>query len=447
MTVATHIRPFPTPRHDKQRQEVFDKLESRVRSYARSFGAVFNRAEGARIHDDQGRAYLDFLSGAGSLNYGHNHPVLRDALIDYIGGNGIAHSLDLHTVAKANFLEALEARILRPRQLEYVAQFTGPTGANAVEAALKLARKVTGRSTVVSFTNGFHGVTLGALAATGNSHHRGAAGVDMGGVVRMPFDGYLGPQTDTLDYFEKALGDASSGLDRPAAVILETVQGEGGLNVASAGWLKRLQGICRAHEILMIVDDIQAGCGRTGRFFSFEEAGLVPDIITLSKSLSGMGLPFAIVLIRRELDVWQPGEHNGTFRGNNHAFVTATAALNHFWADDVFAAEVRRKAKVLHERLARIAHSHEEEITVRGRGMMQGLAFSNADDAAAASREAYRRGMIIETAGPDDEVLKCLCPLTITDSELAEGLDIVEASVRQVFAARRVPRAPSKVSS
>ena len=199
MTPVTQFRALQVPRPDKSSQEVFDKLESRVRSYARSFGAVFNRAEGARIFDEHGRAYLDFLSGAGSLNYGHNHPLLRDALVQYITGNGIAHSLDLHTVAKASFLDALDTRILQPRALDYVAQFTGPTGANAVEAALKLARKVTGRRNVVSFTNGFHGVTLGALAATGNSHHRGAAGIDMGGVTRMPFDGYLGPQVERRD--------------------------------------------------------------------------------------------------------------------------------------------------------------------------------------------------------------------------------------------------------
>lgn len=446
MTTITKIRALQPAASDKSRQELFDKLESRVRSYARSFGAVFNRAEGAHIYDEHGRAYLDFLSGAGSLNYGHNHPVLRDALIHYISGNGIAHSLDLHTTAKAAFLDTLDTRILRSRQLDYVAQFTGPTGANAVEAALKLARKVTGRRTVVSFTNGFHGVTLGALAATGNSHHRGAAGIDMGGVARMPFDGYLGAQVDTLDYFEKVLGDASSGIDLPAAVIVETVQGEGGLNVASARWLLRLQSICRSHRILLVIDDIQAGCGRTGRFFSFEEAGLKPDIVTLSKSLSGMGLPFAVTLIRRELDIWKPGEHNGTFRGNNHAFVTATAALNEFWADDRFAIDVQRKSELLRGRLHAIVARHEDAISLRGRGMMQGLAFSTAQDAVAASREAYRRGMIIETAGPDDEVLKCLCPLTISDDELAEGLEIIEASVQQVLTAPRLKHAPGGLS-
>lgn len=445
MNPVSPVRTLPIPAHASPRSEVFTRLESRVRSYSRSFGAVFDRGEGARIFDDQGRSYLDFLSGAGSLNYGHNHPVLRDALIDYVSRNGIAHSLDLHTSAKADFLEALEARILRTRKLEYVTQFTGPTGANSVEAALKLARKLTGRRAIVSFTNGFHGVTLGALAATGNSHHRGGAGVDMAGVIRMPYDGYLGPDVDTLDYFEKTLGDASSGIDHPAAVILETVQGEGGLNVASTAWLQRLQSLCRAHDILLIVDDIQAGCGRTGHFFSFEEAGLRPDIVTLSKSLSGMGLPFAVVLIRRELDEWKPGEHNGTFRGNNHAFVTATAALDHFWAGDRFASEVRRKAGILAGRLSSIAGDHAEQLTRRGRGLMQGLAFARPADAAAVSREAYRRGMIIETAGPDDEVLKCLCPLTITDAELAEGLDIIEATTRDVLSAPATRRSASQV--
>lgn len=436
MNPVIPVRPLSNTVRENSREGVFTRLESRVRSYSRSFTAVFERGEGAYLFDDRGHRYLDFLSGAGSLNYGHNHPVLRDALIDYVSRNGIAHSLDLHTSAKADFLEALESRVLRPRGLDYVAQFTGPTGANSVEAALKLARKYTGRRSIVSFTNGFHGVTLGALAATGNSHHRGGAGVDMAGVVRMPYDGYLGPTVDTLDYFEKTLGDSSSGIDLPAAVIVETVQGEGGLNTATAAWLKRLQALCRAHQILLIVDDIQAGCGRTGRFFSFEHAGIRPDIVTLSKSLSGMGLPFAVVLIGRHLDVWKPGEHNGTFRGNNHAFITATAALQHFWSDDALEREVRRKAEILGERLGSLADRYGDLVSRRGRGLMQGLAFVDPAHAEAVSREAFHRNMIIETAGPADEVVKCLCPLTILDSELNQGLDIVEDATHKVLSSQ-----------
>lgn len=421
---------------------VFQKRESQVRSYARNFPLLFARAEGSYLFDVHGKAYLDFLSGAGSLNYGHNHPVLRDALVRYIRESGVTHSLDLQTTAKAEFLEKLEAMILKPRDLPYVVQFTGPTGANSVEAALKIARKYTGRRSIVAFTNGFHGVTLGALAMTGNSHHRGAACQELGGAIRMPFDGYLGPDVDTLEYLEKTLNDASSGIDHPAAVIVETVQGEGGLNTASVAWLRNLQALCRRHDMLLIVDDIQAGCGRTGSFFSFEEAGITPDIVTLSKSLSGLGLPFAITLFRRELDVWRPGEHNGTFRGNNHAFVTAAAALDHFWSDDAFAREVRRKAQYMEGRLSQIAASAPRESIVKGRGLMQGLAFTDPRHAAAVSREAFRRGMIIETSGPNDEVVKCLCPLTISDADLERGLTVLEESVATVLSAQQSrPRA------
>ncbi|MGE0113347.1 MAG: diaminobutyrate--2-oxoglutarate transaminase [Steroidobacteraceae bacterium] len=430
MTIVSHnLHALPG------RAAVFAKQESRVRSYARNFPVVFARADGVRIYDERGNAYLDFLAGAGSLNYGHNHPVLLKALVNYLQQQGITHSLDLHTSAKADFLEALESRILKPRKLSYVAQFTGPTGTNSVEAALKLARKVTGRHPVVCFTNGFHGVTLGALAMTGNAHHRGGAGLPLSGMIRMPYDGYMGTGVDTLDYFEKTLDDPSSGIDTPAAVIVETVQGEGGLNVASSAWLQKLQSICQRRKILLIVDDIQAGCGRTGAFFSFESAGIQPDFVTLSKSLSGMGLPFAITLIRRDLDIWSPGEHNGTFRGNNHAFVTAAHVLNHFWADDSFAREVQHKGELLKAGLEAICRSFPGQIQVKGRGMMLGLAFANHGFGNAISKAAFSRGLIIETSGPHDEVLKFLCPLTISEKDLALGINIVADCVSEVMLA------------
>ena len=406
---------------------VFDRMESSVQSYARAIPQVFAKGKGSYVYDQEGNAYLDFLCGAGSLNYGHNHPYLKQKLIDYISVDGITHSLDLHTDAKARFLEALDRYILKPRDLSYRVQFPGPTGTNAVEAALKIARKVTGRETIVSFTNGFHGVSLGALAVSGNEHHRGAAGVTLGGTFRLPYAGYMGDGTDTLDYFEKLLDDASSGLELPAAVIVEAVQGEGGLNVASDGWLKRLEGICRKRDILLILDDIQAGCGRTGTFFSFEPAGIKPDIVTLSKSLSGMGLPLAVTLIRPEFDEWKPGEHNGTFRGNNHAFVTAVAAFEHFWKDDRFEREVRAKAETVRERLSAVARRHKLEVC--GRGLMQGLALPSGKVAAQVSANALERGLIIETAGPDDEVVKLFCALTIDPADLDRGLGIIEESV------------------
>src|SRR5690625_1568167 len=310
--------------------QTLERLESNVRTYSRSFPVVFTQAKNARLTDENGKEYIDFLAGAGTLNYGHNNPHLKQALLDYLASDGIVHGLDFWTAAKRDYLETLEEVILKPRGLEYKVHLPGPTGTNAVEAAIRLARVAQGRHNIVTFTNGFHGVTMGSLAATGNRKFREATGgIPLQGAAFMPYDGYLGDHHDTLDYFEKLLSDNSSGLDIPAAVIVETVQGEGGINVASDEWLQRLEKICRANDILLIIDDIQAGCGRTGKFFSFEYAGIKPDIVTNSKSLGGYGLPMAITLFNRDLDIWEPGEHNGTFRGNNLAFIAATEALSY----------------------------------------------------------------------------------------------------------------------
>lgn len=414
---------------------IFEEIESEVQSYARSFPRIFHKAQGEFLYDEEGKQYLDFLAGAGTLNYGHNNPVFKEKLLDYIHEDGITHGLDMHTRAKANFLETFNEKILKPRELEYVMQFTGPTGTNAVEAAMKLARNVTGRENIIAFTNGFHGVSLGALAATGNSHHRKAAGVSLSGVSRMPFDGYLGDNVDTSAYLDKVLSDSSSGIDHPAAVIVETVQGEGGINAASIEWLQNLEQVCRKHDVLLIVDDIQAGCGRTGTFFSFEETGIKPDIVTLSKSLGGYGLPFAVVLFRPELDHWKPGEHNGTFRGNNFAFVTAKAAIDHYWSDGKFSNEINRKGDYISRRLAAIVLQYGEgNFTARGRGMFQGINCVNGELAGKITRNAFQRGLLIETSGADDQVVKFLCPLIISDENLEKGIGIVEEAIKEVCA-------------
>ena len=331
--------------------------------------------------------------------------------------------MDLFTAAKREFLQTFEDLILSARGMDHRVQFTGPTGANAVEAALKLARKVTGRKNVIAFTRGFHGLSQGALAATGNTTLRMGPENAPAGVSRLPFDGYLGSETDTADLLAAMLADTSSGLDAPAAVLLETVQGEGGLNAASPRWLRRVAALAREHGALLIVDDVQAGCGRTGTFFSTEAAGVVPDIVVLSKSLSGFGLPMSVALIRPQYDVWEPGEHTGTFRGNGHAFVTATEALRKFWSDGRFTADVARRAELITERLSRVAEQLPVA-RVKGRGMMQGL---EVDPALASriSRACAEDGLIIERAGPDDEVLKVLAPLTTPDQLLEHGLDVL----------------------
>lgn len=413
---------------------IFDQLESEVQCYARSFPVTFNKAQGEYLYDVDGNKYLDFLAGAGTLNYGHNHPVLKEALVEYIMRDGITHGLDMHTDAKADFLDAFNENILKPRDMEYTFQFTGPTGTNAVEAAMKLARKVTGRNTIVSFTNGFHGVTLGSVAATGNSHHRGGAGVALGDISRMPFCGYHGRDADTIKMMDKLLSDPSSGIDLPAAMLVECVQGEGGLNVANSDWLRGLEKLCRKHDILLIVDDIQAGCGRTGTFFSFEPSGIKPDIVTMSKSLSGYGLPCAIVLLRPDLDVWAPGEHNGTFRGNNHAFVTAEAAIRHFWKDESFSNEIIEKSAIVRDRFKKISDRYGvTRAAVKGRGMMQGIALADGDTADAVARACFERGLVIETCGNRGHIVKCFCPLTIDKDELIRGMDIVADAVSEVL--------------
>ena len=413
---------------------VYENVESNVRSYCRSFPVSFTSASGAEITGADGKTYIDFLAGCSSLNYGHNDEDMKQALVDYITSDGITHGLDFHTEAKGAFLEAFDRIILQPREMDYRLQFTGPTGANAVEAALKLARKVTGRDRIVAFTNGFHGVTLGALACTGNGYHRKGASRPLDGVDRMPYEGALGKDIDSLKVLEEMYRNPSSGFEAPAAFILETVQGEGGLNDASAEWLQGVERLARELGSLLIVDDIQAGCGRTGTFFSFEKMGIAPDIVTMAKSLSGMGLPFAMTLLRPELDIWSPAEHNGTFRGNNHAFVTARVSLEKFWSDASFSQKVEAKADLLEGRLKKIAIKTGGK--VQGRGMFRGVDVGSGEMADEICRECFENGLIIETSGAFGEVVKVLAPLTIEVGLFERGLDILAEAAASVVKAR-----------
>lgn len=403
---------------------IFDTRESEVRSYCRNWPTVFASASGSWVADEDGRQYLDFFAGAGALNYGHNNPVLKQALLDYLIHDGITHSLDMSTVAKRDFLRAFESLVLEPRDLDYKVQFPGPTGTNAVEAALKLARKVTGRESVISFTNAFHGMTLGSLAVTGNSMKRAGAGIPLVHATPMPYDNYFDGSTADFHWFERVLDDTGSGLNQPAAVIVETIQGEGGVNVARSVWLRALADLCRSRGILLIVDDVQMGCGRTGPFFSFEVADVQPDIVTLSKSISGYGLPMALTLMRPELDVWAPGEHNGTFRGNNPAFVTAHAALEEYWSDRRLEESTHELGELMGSGLQAIAEQYDG-VDVRGRGLVHGLVFDRAERAGQVCSRAFERGLLVETSGPNDEVVKLLPPLTISQPELATGLGIL----------------------
>ena len=416
-------------------KNLFEQHESEVRGYCRNFPAVFTSAKGAWMTDENGKKYLDFFAGAGVMNYGHNPDALKTALIDYLQNDGITHTLDMYSTAKRDFIERFQRVILKPRGLNFKMQFPGPTGTNAVEAALKLARKVTGREQVVNFTNAFHGMTLGALAVTGNGFKRAGAGVPLQHTTSLPFCGYLGDGPDTLDFFEAMLTDNGSGLETPAAVILETVQAEGGVNVAATAWLQRLRQITADHGIVLIVDDIQVGCGRTGKFFSFEEAGIQPDMVTLSKSLSGYGIPMALVLIKPELDLWAPGEHNGTFRGHAPGFITATKALD-FWENDTLEKSVMKKSQMVQDRLHAMVKRLDVKAEVRGRGLIVGVAFDDATIAGEVSQACFDAGMVVETAGMEDQVLKLLPSLTISEADLTLGLDTIEKSLTLVLQRR-----------
>jgi diaminobutyrate-2-oxoglutarate transaminase len=408
-----------------------ERHESNVRSYVRAFPTVFSTAEGAWLTDVEGKRYLDFFAGAGTLNYGHNNPHARKAILDYIQSCGITHALDMATEAKVELIEAFQRIILKPRNLDYRMQFTGPTGTNAVEAALKLARKTTRRSHVVAFTNAYHGHSLGALALTGNRYYHDEHYGSHNNVSHLPYDGYLG-NFDTSLLFEKMLNDPSSGLPIPAAVIVELVQGEGGINVASPQWIRNIARICRQHGIWLIVDDIQVGNGRTGDFFSFEASGVTPEIVCLSKAIGG-GLPMSLLLIKPECDQWKPAEHTGTFRGNNLAFVASRALLN-YWSDERFCDSLGEHSKTVHASLNAIAAENaQRNWQVRGRGMVWGLDVGCGELAGAISKASFRRGLIIETCGAHDKVVKFLPPLTISREDLDLGLRIVADSIEEVL--------------
>ena len=410
---------------------IFERLESQVRTYSRAFPTVFSKAKGALLWDERGREYIDFFAGAGTMNYGHNNPMINDAMIEYIQQNGIIHSLDKFTTAKRSFLEKFDSVILAPRSLYYKVQFCGPTGTNGIEAALKLARKAKKKAGIIAFTNAFHGLTLGALSLTGNSYYKDDFSTSNIPVAFMPYDGYLGKDVDTAKVVRKFLTDKSSGVGIPAAIVLETVQAEGGVNVASISWLREIEKICREFDIVLIVDDIQVGNGRSGDFFSFERANIEPDIVVLSKAI-GAGMPLSIVLIKPELDIWKPGEHTGTFRGNNLSFVAGTKALE-YWEGQEFSSGIKKKSEVLKGLLEEIKLKYPRLITdMRGLGLIYGMVLPEQGLCAKVSAEAFKQGVIIELAGANNEVLKFLPPLTIDEKTLKKGVDIVEQSIDKV---------------
>lgn len=412
----------------------FENYESSVRSYCRHFPAVFTKGKGAMMYDEEGNGYIDFFCGAGALNYGHNNDYIRNKLIEYLEADGILHGMDMYTPAKREFLDTLQEKILKPRGMDYRVMCCGPTGTNAVEAALKLARKVTGRSNVWAFMGCFHGMTLGSLALTTEAYARNAAGVALTNCTHIPAP-YMFPELDVIAYMQRMLDDDHSGVAKPAALIMETVQAEGGIYPFSSEFLRGCRKFCDDNDILLIIDDIQAGCGRTGTFFSFERGGIQPDMVTLSKSIGGIGMPMALLLIRPDKDIWKPAEHNGTFRGNQLAFVAGKAAIE-YMAEHHLDEEAKRKGVIVEEFIRNEILPMDSRLSCRGIGMMWGIdcvAVGGDLFSEAIVEACFKRRLILERAGRGSSVVKLMPALVIEDSVLMDGLRIVKEAFAEAL--------------
>ena len=412
-----------------EEKEVFEKYESEVRSYCRVFTEVLDYAKESIIKDTNGKEYIDFFCGAGAVNYGHNNDYIKEKVIKYLQDDRIMHALDMSTKAKKDFIEYFEEEILKERNLNYKIQFPGPTGTNAIEAALKLARKVKKRNNIWCLMGCFHGMTLGSLALTSDKESRQGAGVSLENVTHIPAP-YMFKDLDTIDYMQTILDDDHSGIEKPAAIIIETVQAEGGIWVFEKDYLQRLRKLCDDNDILLIVDDVQVGNARTGTFFSFERANIVPDMVTLSKSIGGYGMPFALTLIKPELDIWAPGEHNGTFRGNQLAMVASKAGLE-FMKQNHIEEKVRQKGEIVKEFLEKEIKPINSNIEIRGIGLIWGIETHNETIAKKISTDCFKSGLIVERAGRNNSVVKIMPPLTIDEETLLKGLNILKQNVEE----------------
>lgn len=417
-----------------------ERLESNVQLYGKLFPDSFVEASGSLLKTSLGREYIDFFSGAGALNYGHNNEFIRERLIQYLGSGGVIHALDMQTPARSEFLDRFHSLVLEPRNLRYRVQFCGPTGTNAIEAALKLARKVNHRPEIVAFTGSYHGLSLGSLAVTSMRDKRSSAGAHLGDVTFFPYPAGFLNELDTRAYIEAVLADPCSGVSIPAAIVLETVQAEGGVHIAPVEWLRWLRKLCDRYGIIFICDEVQVGCFRTGHFFSFERAGIVPDLVTLSKSISGYGAPMSVLLMRPDLDQWDPGEHTGTFRGYQLAYVGATAALEYMREYDL-KQQVMSSAALIENYLRSWITPLHPSLCWRGLGMIWGIDLSALGGGERIAAKCYERGLLIECAGRNNSVLKLLPPLTTSRELLSRGLDIIREAIASSLCTEHIQEA------
>ncbi|NUR00771.1 MAG: diaminobutyrate--2-oxoglutarate transaminase [Streptomyces sp.] len=432
--------------------------ESAARTYARSLPVVPVRARGMTVEGADGRRYLDCLSGAGTLALGHNHPVVLEAIRQVLDSGAPLHALDLATPVKDAFTTALFETLPPELADRGRIQFCGPAGTDAVEAALKLTRIATGRRGLLAFSGAYHGMTAGALAATGDTAVPASAADTGQAVTRLPYPydyrcpfGIGGDRGAELSARLAAslLDDPKGGVRLPAAMMLEVVQGEGGVIPAPDAWLRRMRDITAAHQVPLIVDEVQTGVGRTGAFWAVEHSGIVPDVMVLSKAIGG-SLPLAVIVYREDLDTWEPGAHAGTFRGNQLAMAAGTATLR-FVRQNALQERAQTVGARMLSRLRGLAAHHECIGDVRGRGLMIGMelvdAGAQSDDygalpadprlAARVQRESLRRGLIVERGGRHDSVVRLLPPLTITDEQAETVLDRLAAAIEAARSALR----------
>jgi diaminobutyrate-2-oxoglutarate transaminase len=399
---------------------ILERYESVSQNYVRSARVIFQRAQGSQLFDEDGNRYIDFNSGGSTLTYGHNNVGVCEALIRYISENGVVQTCEKTSVAKRAFVERFVKTVLEPRDLNYRMLLTDPAGGTAAELALRLARPHKNRTNVVAFTNASHGLTEGSPSVMGKHLSRHQFAGPRANTMFMPYCGYFGEDTDTIAYLRRYLKDSASGYDLPAAAIVETVQVNGGVHVASVAWLKALEQLCREFEILLIVDETQTGCGRIGPYFSFERAGLKPDMVVAPNALAG-GLPISMLLARPELDLWRPGEQVGAFQGDSLAFVAASELLKQ-WSD-ARSQETALRSTILQQELSNmVGRFRNRTVAIRGAGMVWGLDFGRPGSAAVVSAWALERGLVVEPARLRDEVLLILPPLTIEETLLRDGL-------------------------
>ena len=430
-----------------------DSTESNARSYPRKFPFALAKAQGSWIEDVEGNKYLDFLCGAGTLALGHNDPEVNQAMVDMLTGNLPLHTLDLTTPVKDTFVHTLLN--LLPGELKNNAkiQFCSPSGTDAVDAALKLCKTATGRSSIIAFNGAYHGMGHGALALTGNLHAKNKVNDLMPNVHFMPYPySYrcpfgLGGDAGTdaaCAYFERMLKDPECGITKPAAVILETIQGEGGVIPAPVKFIQTVRRVTKELDIPMIVDEIQCGIGRSGRFFAFEYADIVPDVILSSKAIGG-SQPLSVVIYNKKLDVWEPGAHAGTFRGNQLAMRAGTVVMNRVSKPE-FLEEVVKKGEVFAKRMEEIKSKVSIIGDVRGKGLMRGIEFvdpksqsdslgakkASGEIAALVQKRCFENRLVMEKGGRNGAVMRCLCALNVTMEDLEKALDIIEKVIIEV---------------